>query len=173
MDTCSRAARDVLDIHRVGCLFFPRACTHRTVRAGFWFLRSGAATAEFVANTITAKLQHVRMSEQAVVNALMKQGDVAPWLSTGGGVGGGGADGGDGDGGGGGDRSKGGGKMPTEGSEWRKMKVKILQKEVYVNGHALIHGTSLPPEMGIAHINWTRTKGQKKKYFRQWKMWKC
>jgi hypothetical protein len=107
-----------------------------------------------------------------------------PWLnpkdSSGGGSGGGGGgegsatDGGGGGGeDGGGDRSKGGGKMPMEGSEWRKMRVKILQEKVYVNGHALIHGTSLPAAMGIAHINWTRTKGQKKKYFRQWKMWKC
>lgn len=150
-----------------------------TLRAntGFWFLRSGAGTAEFLRNTIVGKLAHVRMSEQAVVNALMKQGGIAPWLldkasreslkSVGGDASETGAEEVDGVG------SKGGGKLPMEGSKWVKMKVKILQEKVYVNGHAMIYGTSLPPEMGIAHINWTRTKGQKKKYFRQWKMWKC
>jgi len=29
------------------------------------------------------------------------------------------------------------------GSEWMKLKVKILQEKVYVNGHTLIHGRAL------------------------------
>jgi hypothetical protein len=178
---------------------------------GLWFLRSGAATLEFMANTIAAKVQHVRMSDQAVVNALMKQGGIAPWLNPKDSPSGskdspsGSKDSPSGSGGfsldsgrtlsttqlsdagsrgeergkivegnkGGSDRSKGGGKMPMEGEAWLKMKVKILPEKVYVNGHVLMHGTSLPPEMGMAHINWTRTKGQKKKYLKQWNMWKC
>lgn len=62
---------------------------------------------------------------------------------------------------------------PREGAPWAGVRAKILPSSEYVNGHMMQHDEALPKTMVMAHINWTRTRGQKKRAFKKWAMWYC